>query len=59
MPLDAEVLVAVAQVAARPRSALDAGPTLVQRDGHVVAGVDVPDFDSGDARADLKGTFLG
>ena len=53
VPPDAEVTLAVPQVAGGPRPALDAGPTLVQRDGHVVAGVDVSDFDCGNAGADL------
>ena len=61
VPPDTEVALAVAEVAAAgPRpAALDPGPTLVQRDGHVVAGVDVPDLDRGNARADLRWLFLG
>ena len=51
MPLDAEVALSVARVAAA--AALDAGATPVQRDGDVVGGIDVADFDRGDARSDL------
>ena len=54
MPLDAEVALSVARVAASAAAAaLDAGATPVQRDGDVVGGVDVADFDRGDARSDL------
>ena len=54
MPLDAEVALAVARVsAAAAIAALDAGATPIQRDGDVVGGIDVADFDRGDARSDL------
>ena len=51
MPLDAKVALSVARMAAS--AALDAGATAVQRDGDVIAGVDVANLDRGDARSNL------